>query len=99
MIRGTTPTLTFALPMDTSTLKEIYVTIAQDDETVIERAKEEMTCEGKTATLKLTQEETLKLDAHRRAEIQIRVLTEDDAALVSDIYREDVGKILKDGVI
>lgn len=52
-------------------------------------------------SVRLPQEETLKLNAQRnlRAEIQLRVLTRDGEALASNIETVDVGRILKDGVI
>lgn len=52
-------------------------------------------------SVRLPQEETLKLIAQRnlRAEIQLRVLTRDGEALASNIETVDVGRILKDGVI
>jgi hypothetical protein len=37
MIRGTTPTLEFTLPFDTSLIAEMYVTIAQGEKTVLEK--------------------------------------------------------------
>lgn len=101
MIRGTTPVLEFTLPFETDLLKEAYVTIAQRGTVVIEKNIDECTLKHDMLSVRLPQEETLKLIAQRnlRAEIQLRVLTRDGEALASNIETVDVGRILKDGVI
>lgn len=101
MIRGTTPTLQFTLPFDTSLIAEMYVTIAQDGKTVMEKALSDCSCSGTSVSLALTQEDTLGLQQqpHSRAEIQLRVRTTAGEALASDIMRVHVDRILKEGVI
>lgn len=68
---------------------------------VIEKSIDECTLKHNMLSVRLPQEETLKLIAQRnlRAEIQLRVLTRDGEALASNIETVDVGRILKDGVI
>lgn len=101
MIRGTTPVLEFTLPFETDLLEEAYVTIAQRGTVVIEKSINECTLKHDMLSVRLPQEETLKLNAQRnlRAEIQLRVLTRDGEALASNIETVDAGRILKDGVI
>lgn len=101
MIRGTTPTLEFTLPFDTSLIAEMYVTIAQGEKTVLEKTLSDCSCSGTSVSLALTQEDTLRLQQqpHSRAEMQIRVRTTAGEALASDIMRVYVGRILKEGVI
>lgn len=101
MIRGTTPTLEFTLPFDTSLIAEMYVTIAQGEKTVLEKTLSDCSCSGTSVSLTLTQEDTLKLQQQSRsqAEIQIRVRTTAGEALASDIMSVYVGRILKEGVI
>ena len=96
MIRGTTPTLEFTLPFDTSLIAEIYVTMTQNEKTL-----SDCNCSGTSVSLTLTQEDTLKLQQQPRsqAEIQIRVRTTAGEALASDIMSVYVGRILKEGVI
>ena len=74
MIRGTTPTLEFTLPFDTSLIAEMYVTIAQGEKTVLEKTLSDCSCSGTSVSLTLTQEDTQKLQQQSRsqAEIQIR---------------------------
>ena len=99
MIRGTTPTLEFTLPFDTEFLAEAYITIAQNNEAVIDKAMEECVAEGNKLSVQLTQEETLRLKHEYMSEIQIRVRTKEGVALASGIIRKDTGRILRDGVI
>ena len=46
MIRGTTPTLEFTLPFDTSLIAEIYVTMTQNGKTVLEKTLSDCNCSG-----------------------------------------------------
>ena len=52
MIRGTTPTLEFALPFEVDLIAEAYVTISQNQSVVIDKSLSELTCAGKTLTVK-----------------------------------------------
>lgn len=101
MIRGTTPTLEFTLPFDTSLIAEMYVTIAQGEKTMLEKTLSDCNCSGTSVSLTLTQEDTLGLQQqpHSRGEMQIRVRTTAGEALASDIMSVYVGRILKEGVI
>lgn len=98
MIRGTTPTLEFVLPFDTNLLAEAYVTLAQIGDVVLDKPLSECTLDGDKMTVKLTQEDTLKLKTGQ-VEIQIRAKTIDGDVIASDIILTSAQKILKDGVI
>ena len=99
MIRGTTPTLRFYLPFSVELLEVAYITMQQGGETVIEKTLSECTAEQNVISVKLTQEETLKLHVGSTVEIQIRAKTAKDDALASNIMRESADRILKEGVI
>lgn len=99
MIRGTTPTLEFKIPFDTSLLAEAWVTLSQNGVVILNKELEDCSCGENTLSVKLTQEETLKLDCERKTEIQIRARTTADEALASNIITVNTGRILKDGVI
>ena len=99
LIRGTTPLLEFALPFPAEELEEAYVTIAQRGAVVIDKPLTECGCDGKTLTVRLTQEETLKLNCDCMSEIQIRARTLDGEAIASNIMAVQTARILKDGVI
>ena len=99
MYRGTTPTLKFTLPFDTSTLDAVWVTIAQGGKVIINKEKSDCDLKGTDISVTLTQAETLTLTAGNKTDIQLRVLTTDGLALASEIFRENTDYILKDGVI
>ena len=99
MIRGTTPTLEFAIPFETSVLAEAFVTLSQNNVVVLDKALAECKCDDMKLSVKLSQEETLKLDCNCKTEIQVRVRTKEGDALASDIIIVDTKRILKDGVI
>lgn len=99
MIRGTTPTLEFSLPFETSLLDEAFVTFSQKGKVVLDKQLSECSVEKNTLTVKLTQEDTLKLLHDCLVQIQIRARTEDGSAVASNIIDVFVNKILKDGVI
>lgn len=99
LIRGTTPTLKFELPFPVDQLAEAFVTISQRNVVVIDKPLVDCKCDEKTLTVRLTQEETLKLDCDCMSEIQIRARTLEGEAIASDIIRASTARILKDGVI
>lgn len=99
MYRGTTPTLSFKLPFDTSDLSAAWVTLAQDGRVIIDKPMSDCVLEGSVLAVTLTQEETLKLTAENRTEVQLRVKTTDGIAMASTIWRVETEKILKDEVI
>lgn len=99
MYRGTTPTLSFKLPFNTSDLSAAWVTLAQDGRVIIDKPMSDCVLEGNVLAVTLTQEETLKLTAENRTEVQLRVKTTDGIAMASTIWRVETEKILKDEVI
>lgn len=99
MIRGTTPTLEFMLPFDTSVVSDVFITFAQGRKEILNKTLADCACEGEKLTLRLSQEETLKLSSFYTTEIQIRVKTKTGEALASDIMSVHFERILKDGVI
>lgn len=99
MIRGTTPTLQFTTPVTADKLTCLYLTIAQDDAVVVEKQLTDCDCNGATVTCKLSQAETLQLDASKDVEIQVRAKTTEGDAMASQIYITSVDRILKEGEI
>lgn len=99
IIRGTTPKLEFTLPFDASLLDEAWVTLSQNKAVVINKELEECECGERKLVVRLTQEETLKLNCDCNTEIQVRIRTPEGEALASDIITVSTDRILKDGVI
>ena len=98
MIRATTPTHTFSLPIETSLIKEVLITYKQDDEIVVEKGMKDCTCVGTKVETTLTQEETRRFSAEKVL-IQLRILTNDNQALVSDVIRRYVTDVLNDVIL
>lgn len=102
MIKGTTPTLHFNLPIETATIKaaEIVLQYVDNAKTVtIERTLEECIVGEKSIATVLTQEETLALPAPAIARVQLRVLTKEDMSYATLPYEVTVKELLKESVI
>ena len=98
-IRGTTPDITFNLPFDTSTINNVEVYFAQNDEMLLEKGYDDCTMSGTTLVVPLTQDDTLLFDYEEKLQIQVRFLFTDGSVDATDIVKGKVGQILKDGVI
>lgn len=89
----------FTIPMDTGLLAEAYVTLSQNNVVIVDKALKDCKCDERKLSVRLTQEETLKLDCNCNTEIQIRAKTLDGNVLASEIIAVNTDRILKDGVI
>ena len=98
MYRGTTPTFTFKLPMDGTTLTKLAVTFRQDGMDAIERELADCVVTADSVTCTLTEAETLRLQAGRTLEIQLRAGV-GTARMASQIFRIPVARILKEGML
>ncbi len=99
MIKGTTPLHTFSLPFDAENVKTIQITYAQENVVKLTKKNPDVEFTGNTASVKLTQEDTLKFNADRCVEIQVRVLTHGDDAFASDIIKTGCKRILDNEVL
>ena len=99
MIRGTTPTHRFRLPVEESIVKEVRIIYEQSGEDVLLKTLKDCRLENGYAVLKLTQEETLRFDSSQIVKVQMRMLTSGGDALASNIKRVAVGKLLEDEVM
>ncbi len=98
MYRGTTPTLYFTMPFDSTGISQLYITFNQEGKTVLEKTYDDITYSDKEITLKLTQTDTLQLKSGT-IQIQIRIKFFDETAIVSDVIYTTAKEILKDGGI
>lgn len=73
MIRGTTPTFTFTIKQDVdlTSAKNIYVTFSQGGSKLFTKTGEDLSVDGKTVSVWLTQEESLALTDRDKAKVQI----------------------------
>lgn len=99
MIRGTTPTVQFTLPINPSILECLYITFAQKGAVVVEKCLTDCECDGEEVTCRLTQGDTLALNCKRPVDVQVRLKTVNGDAIASQIYTIPAGRILKEGEI
>lgn len=96
MTRGTTPTYTFELEdesIDLSDAEEVYVTISQGRKKLT-KSGGDVTVDGNTASIYLSQEDTLGFAAGQRAEFQLNWIYSDGARACSEIVSLVVGRNL-----
>ena len=98
MIRYTTPTLVFNVPLDTSILEEVYVTLKQG-KTILEKKYNQCLYNGKQITVCLSQAETAEFKPNREIYIQLRCKDENGNAYASQIFRTEMESVIKEGVI
>lgn len=103
MYRGTTPTITFTLPIEANKIDVMYITFAQkttkyseDSVVIFEKTLADCRVDGKDVHLTLSEEDTLKLSSHKDVEIQIRAAS-GESKMASPVYTEPVCRILKEG--
>ena len=94
MRRATTPLHKFTLPDDPSNYEKILITYKQNGSIVLEKTKDDLTFDGTTASVLLTQEETNLFDSRYVVQVQVRVLTTSDFAYTSQIFTFKVEEVL-----
>ena len=102
MIKGTTPTIHYNLPFDTSVIKtaEIVVEYVDANKSVkIIKAIDDCVLGDKCISTALTQDETLKIPAPSIVNVQLRVLTTDEIVLATEVEKVTVKRLLKEDVI
>lgn len=99
MIRGTTPTHIFRLPIDTGTIKELRITYRQLGHTVLEKTEADVETQAETVQFTLTQEEALLFRASYKVDLQVKVLLAGGAVMASKIMPVSVSEILNEEVL
>lgn len=99
MIRATTPTHTFNIPVEANNIQEILVTYRQIGRNILEKTNADMTNNGNAWSVTLTQQETKMFMADTKVEVQVRVLTTGGDALASKIFSVTVDRVLNDEVM
>lgn len=99
MYRGTTPTITFALPFDSSRITALNLCFTQSGKIILEKDLAACIAEGNTLRVALAEAETLLFDANNAmVEMQLRIGCE-ETRMASNIMRISVERILKDGCL
>lgn len=95
MIRGSTPTFEFLLPAYAESFSEIDLAFMQKELVLLNFPKEFLSLKDNTASITLTEQETLCFEENIPAEIQIRLKKPDGTVLMSEIRRFHVGRSYK----
>ena len=99
MYRGTTPTVTFTLPFDSSCITALNLCFAQLGKVVLEKDLTDCVGEGNTLRVVLAETETLLFNANNgMVEMQLRIGC-GETRMASNIMRVSVERILKDGCL
>ena len=99
MFRGTTPTHTFEVDIDTDLIKTIKITYYQDDEEILVKRTEDCTIKDGIIQTKLSQEDTFLFIGNVPVMIYIRVLTTNDDAIITEPIVIAVRQCLDDEVL
>ena len=99
MIRCTTPTHEFIIPLDADVIADVWVTYKQGKKIVLEKKKSEMLNTENLWSYKLTQEETKAFEGDKFVCIQVKVLTTDGDVFASDKFYKNVEDVLNDEVM
>lgn len=99
MIRGSTPNFKVKIPCEESMVNKIRITFAQDRKTLFVKSKEDCVFNGKSFSVRLTQEESLQFKENRQGEIQAKILCANGSVLLHNIHRFNVEEALDNEVI
>ena len=104
LIIGSTPTITYNVPFDPTSLQQCRVVFSSKSGiTILEKNIDDLdlaTSEtGGTISLTMTQEETLLFGNNTECKTQVHVLDENDVASVSDVITFKTSTLLKRKVL
>lgn len=99
MIRGTTPIHFFTLPFNADGVEKVRVIYSQKNLPIFKKELADCVLNGNVLSVKLTQEDTLKLNHEFNVDIQVRILMKSGDALASLPIKASVQRCLEDEVI
>ncbi len=98
-IQGTTPTITFNLPFDVSTIQNCEVYFGQNDELLVTKGYNDCVLDDQTLQVTLKQSDTLQFDPSEKLQIQIRFRYTDGSVDATEIIKGKIGDLLSDSII
>lgn len=99
MRQGTNWPHGFTIPFDTSSVKEVLISYAQDYVEVFQKREKDCTMEGNHISVQITQEESFRLVSGKRLQVQLRLLTIDNEPLITKIFTVPVEMALNKEVL
>ena len=97
--RGTTPEQIFTLPFGRESVKDLRITYTQNKKKILAKTLEDVKFEGNDISFMLTQEETFKFSEDGVISVQLKIKTDSDQVLNSDIIYIRVDPALDGEVI
>lgn len=92
MRRGSTPTFTISLPLDSSRFKDITVSMVQNGKNILSLPFSRITKDANKISFKLTEDETLLFEEGSNAELQLRAVETLGNVLISDVNKIAITK-------
>lgn len=86
----TTPTHTFELPFDTSSIAELEISYKQNGVVKLVKGLSDVTLDGNTISLQLTEAETVAFYENGNVGIQVWIRDASGLALLSDIFSTSI---------
>lgn len=99
MIRGTTPTHYFEVPLDGESIDKVNILYGQDDKLLFKKKTSDCIIDGSKISTKLTREETLLFDHKKPAQVQSVGVLRNGDVFESVIKTFGVDQLLDDGEI
>lgn len=99
MPKGTNPWSTYTLPFPTELVEKIRIVFAQRDGVKIKKTEKDVEMDGNTVKVRLTQEDTFRLNEMLPVEHQIRVRTTGGDVFKSKVATFTINKCLDKEVL
>ena len=99
LYKGTTPTHTFEVGIDTNIIATVKIIYAQNNKIVLTKNTEDCLISDGVISVQLSQEDTFLFDQNLDVEIQIRIITSGDDSICSDIIKTEVMRCLENEVL
>lgn len=94
MPQGTNPWYVYKLPFATDLVKKVRILFRQSDGLKIKKTEKDAMMEGNVVKVRLTQEDTFRLNEKFSVEHQIRVLTKAGDSFKSKVFKFTVDECL-----
>lgn len=99
LIKGTTPTHVFKVPLESAQIQNVEITYSQSDEEAFRKGVSDCVIEDYKISVQLKQEDTLKLNHKKKVQIQIRVRTVNGEVMSSRVIQREVEQCLSGEVL
>lgn len=97
--RGSTPTIKFTVPNDTPQIISGTITLSQNKSPVIKKSLSQWSHVGNVVSVRLTQEDTLKLNVNYSVEIQLKPKFADGTVPDTKIHVITADRVLDEEVL